>query len=302
MTQEKKFKSGFVALVGRPNVGKSTLMNRLVGEKVAITSNKPQTTRNRISGIYTGDDMQVVFVDTPGIFKPHSKLDDYMDKASLTSLNDVDMVLFMVEPSEPGKGDQFIIDQLKQVKAPVFLVINKVDEVHPDKLLPIIDAYRKLGDFQEYLPVSATEGIGVPDLLDSLYKNLPEGPQYYGSDQITDRPEYFVVAELIREQILQLTSQEVPHATAVAVDRMNQRIKGKLQIEATIYVERDGQKGIIIGKGGKMLKQIGINSRRAIEELLGEKVNLRLWVKVQHNWRSDPSFLKLIGYDKKELG
>lgn len=298
---KKKFKSGFVALVGRPNVGKSTLMNRLVGEKVAITSSKPQTTRNRISGICTKDDMQVVFIDTPGIFKPHSKLDDYMDKASLSSLKDVDLVLFMVEPDQPGKGDQFILDQLKEIDLPVFLVINKVDEVHPDKLLPVIDAYRKVDDFQEYLPISATEGIGIPDLLESLYKALPEGPQYYGSDQITDRPEYFVVAELIREQILQLTAQEVPHATAVAVDRMNQRIKGKLQIEATIYVERDGQKGIIIGKGGKMLKQIGINSRKAIEALLGEKINLRLWVKVQHNWRSDPSFLKLIGYDKKEL-
>lgn len=301
MTEEKKFKSGFVALVGRPNVGKSTLMNRLVGEKIAITSNKPQTTRNRISGIFTNDDMQFVFVDTPGIFKPHSKLDDYMDQASLSSLKDVDLVLFMVEPEEPGKGDQFIIDQLKKANLPTFLVINKVDEVHPDKLLPIIDAYRKLGNFKEFLPISATEGIGIPDLTSALYKNLPEGPQYYGSDQITDRPEYFVVAELIREQILQLTAQEVPHAAAVAVDRMNQRIKGKLQIQATIYVERDGQKGIIIGKGGKMLKQIGINSRKAIEALLGEKVNLRLWVKVQHNWRSDPSFLKLIGYDKKEL-
>lgn len=301
MKKETKFKSGFIAIVGRPNVGKSTLMNRLVGEKVAITSNKPQTTRNRISGIYTSDDMQVVFVDTPGIFKPHSKLDEYMDKASYSSLNDVDLVMFMVEPDEAGKDDKFVADLLQKVKVPVFLIINKVDEIHPDELLPIIDSYRKLGDFAEFLPVSATEGIGIPDLLTALNKYLPEGPQYYGSDQITDRPEYFVVAELIREQILQLTAQEVPHATAVAVDRMNQRIKGKLQIEATIYVERDGQKGIIIGKGGKMLKQIGINSRRAIENLLGEKVNLRLWVKVQHNWRSDPSFLKLIGYDKKEL-
>lgn len=301
MSEEKDFKSGFVALVGRPNVGKSTLMNYLVGQKVAITSNKPQTTRNRISGIYTSDDMQVVFVDTPGIFKPHSKLDDYMDKASLSSLNDVDLVLFMVEPEEPGKGDQFIAEQLKNVKVPVFLVINKIDEVHPDQLLPVIDAYRKLGNFAEFLPISATQGNGVSDLLNAIHKDLPAGPQYYDSEEITDRPEYFVVAELIREQILRLTSQEVPHATAVAVDQMNQRVNGKLQIEATIYVERDGQKGIIIGKGGKMLKQIGIASRKQIEDLLGEKVNLRLWVKVQHNWRSDPSFLKQIGYDKKEL-
>lgn len=301
MEQKKAFKSGFVAIVGRPNVGKSTLMNRLVGEKIAITSNKPQTTRNRISGIYTGDDMQVIFVDTPGIFKPHSDLDNYMDKASFGSLKDVDLVMFMVEATPAGKGDEYIADLIKKANVPAFLVINKVDEVHPDQLLPIIDSYRKIGDFKEILPISATEGIGIPDLLESLYQYLPEGPQYYSSDEITDRPEYFIVAELIREQILHLTSQEVPHATAVAVARMNQRVNGKLQIEATIYVERDGQKGIIIGKGGSMLKKIGINSRRAIENLLGEKVNLRLWVKVQHNWRSDPSFLKMIGYDKKEL-
>ena len=292
--EEKKFKSGFVALVGRPNVGKSTLMNYLVGQKVAITSNKPQTTRNRISGIYTSDDMQIVFVDTPGIFKPHSKLDDYMDKASLSSLNDVDLVLFMVEPEKIGKGDQYIADLLKEVKVPVFLVINKVDQIHPNKLLPIMDSYHKLESFKEILPISATQGIGIEDLLATLNKYLPEGPQYYSA-------EYFVVAELIREQILRLTSQEVPHATAVAVDQMNKHQNGKLVIEATIYVERDGQKGIIIGKGGKMLKQIGINSRKEIEDLLGERVNLHLWVKVQHNWRSDPSFLKQIGYDKKEL-
>ena len=299
--KENKFKSGFVALVGRPNVGKSTLMNYLVGQKVAITSSKPQTTRNRISGIYTSDQMQVVFVDTPGIFKPHSKLDDYMDKASLSSLNDVDLVLFMVEPEDIGKGDQYIASLLKEVTIPVFLVINKVDQIHPNKLLPIIDSYNKLDGFKEILPISATQGIGIEDLLKTIKQYLPEGPQYYGADQITDRPEYFVVAELIREQILRLTSQEVPHATAVAVDQMNKHQNGKLLIEATIYVEKDGQKGIIIGKAGKMLKQIGINSRKEIEHLLGEKVNLRLWVKVQHNWRSDPSFLKLIGYDQKEL-
>lgn len=301
MTQEKKFKSGFVALVGRPNVGKSTLMNRMVGEKVAITSSKPQTTRDKISGIYTSDEMQVVFVDTPGIFKARTKLDDYMDQASLSSLKDVDLVFFMVEPKVADKSDKALADLLKKVKVPIFLVINKIDEIHPNKLLPIIDSYQKLGNFAEYLPISATEGIGMPDLKQTLYKYLPEGPQYYGNDQITDRPEYFVVAELIREQILQLTAQEVPHATAVAVERMNKRINGKLQVQATIYVERDGQKGIIIGKGGKMIKQIGINARKQIENLLGEKINLRLWVKVQHHWRSDPSFLKQIGYDKKEL-
>lgn len=301
MTENKKIKSGFVALVGRPNVGKSTLMNYLVGQKVAITSSKPQTTRNKISGIYTSNDMQVVFVDTPGIFKPRLKLDDYMDKASISSLNEVDLVLFMVEPDEIGKSNEYIGDLLKKVKVPVFLVINKVDKVNPDKLLPIIDSYRKFENFKEYLPISATKGIGISDLLETIHKYLPDGPEYYDPDQITDRPEYFLVAELVREQILKLTAQEVPHATAVKVERMNQHVRGKLKIEATIYVEKDGQKGIIIGKGGKMLKQIGINSRKQIEALLGEKVNLRLWVKVQSKWRSDPSFLKKIGYDKKEL-
>lgn len=301
MEQKKNFKSGFVALIGRPNVGKSTLMNRLVGEKVAITSSKPQTTRNKISGIFNSNKMQIIFVDTPGIFKPHSKLDDYMDQASLSSLNDVDLIMFMVEPRKAGKGDEYLLDLLKKVKKPVFLIINKVDRVHPDNLLPVLDSYRKRGNFAEFLPVSATEGIGIPDLIQALYKYLPSGPQYYGSDQITDRPEYFIVGELIRKQILRFTAQEVPHATAVAVQRMNQRVHGKLQVQATIYVEKEGQKGIIIGKGGRMLKQIGIQARKQIEELLGEKINLRLWVKVQHNWRSDPSFLKSIGYDKKEL-
>lgn len=302
MSEQKKNKSGFVALVGRPNVGKSTLMNYLVGQKIAITSNKPQTTRNKISGIYTTSDMQVVFVDTPGIFKPHLDLDNYMDKASISSLNNVDLVLFMVEPEKMGKGDLYIIDLLKKVKVPVFLLINKVDQVNPNELLPIIEDYRKMGLFKEFLPISATQGIGIEDLNQVLYDYLPEGPDYYDPDEITDRPEYFMVAELIREQILKLTAEEVPHACAVWVERMNQHENNKLQIEATIYVEKSGQKGIIIGKGGNMLKQIGINSRRQIEDLLGEKVNLRLWVKVQRNWRSDPNFLKQIGYNAKDLG
>lgn len=301
MSQETKNKSGFVALVGRPNVGKSTLMNFLVGQKVAITSNKPQTTRNKISGIYTTDDMQVVFVDTPGIFKPHLELDDYMDKASLSSLKDVDLILFMVEPERMGRGDEYIIEQLKKVNVPILLLINKVDQVNPNELLPIIDEYHKLDVFKEFLPISATQGIGIADLIEVLREYLPEGPDYYDPEQITDRPEYFMVAELIREQILKLTAEEVPHAAAVWVERMNQHENNKLQIEATIYVEKSGQKGIIIGKGGAMLKQIGIKSRKQIEELLGEKVNLKLWVKVQRNWRSDPRFLKQIGYNSKDL-
>ena len=301
MGQTSKHKSGFVALVGRPNVGKSTLMNRLIGQKVAITSAKPQTTRNKISGIYTEDDMQVVFVDTPGIFKSRSDLDEYMDKASLSSLKDVDLVMFMVDAKEAGKGEEYVAGLLKDLDIPVFLVINKIDQVHPNDLLPIIDSYQAVGKFAEFLPISARQGNGVDDLLKTLKDYLPEGPQYYASDEITDRPEYFVVAEMIREQILRLTDQEVPHSTAVWVDQMNQRINGKLQIDATIFVEKDGQKRIIIGQRGSMIKQIGMRSRKEIENLLGEKVNLKLWVKVRRDWRQDPAFLKSIGYDKKEL-
>ena len=301
MGQTSKHKSGFVALVGRPNVGKSTLMNRLIGQKVAISSAKPQTTRNKISGIYTEDDMQVVFVDTPGIFKSHSDLDEYMDKASLSSLKDVDLVMFMVDAKEAGKGEEYVAGLLKDLDIPVFLVINKIDQVHPNELLPIIDSYQAVGKFAEFLPISARQGNGVDDLLKTLKDYLPEGPQYYASDEVTDRPEYFVVAEMIREQILRLTDQEVPHSTAVWVDQMNQRINGKLQIDATIFVEKDGQKRIIIGQRGAMIKQIGMRSRKEIENLLGEKVNLKLWVKVRRNWRQDPAFLKSIGYDKKEL-
>lgn len=301
MGQTSKHKSGFVALVGRPNVGKSTLMNRLIGQKVAITSAKPQTTRNKISGIYTEDDMQVVFVDTPGIFKSHSDLDEYMDKASLSSLKDVDLVMFMVDAKEAGKGEEYVAGLLKDLDIPVFLVINKIDQVHPNELLPIIDSYQAVGKFAEFLPISARQGNGVDDLLKTLKDYLPEGPQYYASDEVTDRPEYFVVAEMIREQILRLTDQEVPHSTAVWVDQMNQRINGKLQIDATIFVEKDGQKRIIIGQRGSMIKQIGMRSRKEIENLLGEKVNLKLWVKVRRNWRQDPAFLKSIGYDKKKL-
>lgn len=301
MDEKKDYKSGFVALIGRPNVGKSTLLNFLVGQKVAIMSPQPQTTRNKISGIYTDDQEQIVFIDTPGIHKPKNKLDDFMDKSSYSALDEVDVVLFMVESEPAGKGDQYIAELLKKIKKPVFLVINKIDKVHPDKLLSIIDSYKNLGDFAEIVPISASQGNNVSELIKTIAKYLPEGPQFYDADQLTDRPEYFIVAELIREQVLKLTHEEVPHATAVVVDRMRDHEGGKLQIEATIYVERPGQKGIIIGKKGQMLKQIGIAARQEIEALLGEKVNLRLWVKVQKNWRSDPVFLKSIGYNAKEL-
>ena len=301
MDEKKDFKSGFVALIGRPNVGKSTLLNYLVGQKVAIMSPQPQTTRNKISGIYTDDQEQIVFIDTPGIHKPKNKLDDFMDKSSYSALDEVDVVLFMVEPEPAGKGDQYIAELLKKIKKPVFLVINKIDKVHPDELLSIIDSYKNLGDFAEIVPISASQGNNVSELIKTIAKYLPEGPQFYDADQLTDRPEYFIVAELIREQVLKLTHEEVPHATAVVVDRMRDHEGGKLQVEATIYVERPGQKGIIIGKKGQMLKQIGIAARQEIEALLGEKVNLRLWVKVQKNWRYDPVFLKSIGYHVKEL-
>ena len=301
MDEKKDFKSGFVALIGRPNVGKSTLLNYLVGQKVAIMSPQPQTTRNKISGIYTDDQEQIVFIDTPGIHKPKNKLDDFMDKSSYSALDEVDVVLFMVEPEPAGKGDQYIAELLKKIKKPVFLVINKIDKVHPDKLLSIIYSYKNLGDFAEIVPISASQGNNVSELIKTIAKYLPEGPQFYDADQLTDRPEYFIVAELIREQVLKLTHEEVPHATAVVVDRMRNHEGGKLQVEATIYVERPGQKGIIIGKKGQMLKQIGIAARQEIEALLGEKINLRLWVKVQKNWRSDPAFLKSIGYNVKEL-
>lgn len=301
MDEKKDFKSGFVALIGRPNVGKSTLLNYLVGQKVAIMSLQPQTTRNKISGIYTDDQEQIVFIDTPGIHKPKNKLDDFMDKSSYSALDEVDVVLFMVEPELAGKGDQYIAELLKKIKKSVFLVINKIDKVHPDELLSIIDSYKNLGDFAEIVPISASQGNNVSELIKTIAKYLPEGPQFYDADQLTDRPEYFIVAELIREQVLKLTHEEVPHATAVVVDRMRDHEGGKLQVEATIYVERPGQKGIIIGKKGQMLKQIGIAARQEIEALLGEKVNLRLWVKVQKNWRSDPAFLKSIGYNAKEL-
>lgn len=297
----KNYKSGFVALIGRPNVGKSTLLNYLVGQKVAIMSPQPQTTRNKISGIYTDENEQIVFIDTPGIHKPKNKLDDFMDKSSYSALDEVDVVLFMVEPEPAGKGDHYIADLLKKVKKPVFLVINKIDTIHPDKLLEIMDSYKDLGEFAEIVPISASQGNNVQELIKTLGKYLPEGPQFYDADQITDRPEYFIVAELIREQVLRSTREEIPHSTAVVVDRMRDHENGKLQIEATIYVERDGQKGIIIGKQGSMLKKIGTAARHEIENLLGEKVNLRLWVKVQKNWRSDPAFLKSIGYNAKEL-
>ncbi|MCI1284001.1 MAG: GTPase Era [Lacticaseibacillus songhuajiangensis] len=302
MPNEPKHRSGFVAIIGRPNVGKSTFMNRILGEKVAIMSPKAQTTRNKINGIYTQPDAQIVFVDTPGIHKPQNELDEYMDQAALSTLNQVDAVLFMVAADEePGRGDKWILNELEKVKSPVYLLINKIDLVHPDDLLPLITEYSEMRDFNEIFPISATMGNNVDDLLAKLIADLPEGPQYYPDDELTDHPEYFVVGELIREKILELSHDEVPHAVAVVVERMKDYVGGKLQIEANIFVERPGQKAIIIGKGGSMLKQIGIKARRDIETLLGEKVNLKLWVKVQKNWRDNNAYLRTLGYNKKDL-
>lgn len=280
--QTTEFHSGFVAILGRPNVGKSTLMNRMIGEKVAIMSDKAQTTRNKINGIYTDKDAQIVFVDTPGIHKPKNDLDEYMDDAAVSTLKEVDGILFMVAADDKiGPGDRFIMNLLQDVKTPVFLLINKIDLIHPDNLPEIIQGYTDVLNFKNIFPVSATMGNNVPELLQEVKALLPVGPKYYPDDQLTDHPEYFVVSELIREQVLHLTRDEIPHAVAVVLESMNQRVNGKLQVEATIFVERDSQKGIVIGKGGSMLKKIGINARREVENLVGEKINLKLWVKVQ---------------------
>lgn len=294
-------KSGFVAIVGRPNVGKSTLLNRIVGQKIAIMSDKAQTTRNKIQGVYTTADTQMVFIDTPGIHKPKHRLGDFMVEAAYSALREVDAVLFMISADEKrGRGDDFIIERLKNVSSPVFLVINKIDKVHPDKLLGIIEDYTSQMDFAEIVPISAVEGNNVERLMETLITQMPEGPQYFPDDQVTDHPEYFIVSELIREKVLQLTRDEVPHSVAVVIDSMKRDENDKVRILATIIVERDSQKGIVIGKGGKMLKQIGTKARLDIEHLLGDKVFLEVWVKVQKNWRDKQTYLQDYGYRKDE--
>ncbi|GEK89061.1 GTP-binding protein Era [Alkalibacterium putridalgicola] len=295
------YKSGFVSIVGRPNVGKSTLLNRLVGQKIAIMSDKAQTTRNKIQGIYTTDDEQIVFIDTPGIHKPKHRLGDFMVETALSTFNEVDVVLFLVNVAEKrGAGDNYIIDKLKYVESPVFLVLNKIDQVHPDELLPIIEDYNKQMEFAEIVPISAMEGNNVDHLVDTIRNYLPEGPQFYPEDQVTDHPEYFIVSELIREKVLERTREEVPHSIAVVIESMQRNADDKVEVRAVINVERKSQKGIIIGKQGKTIKDIGINARRDIEKLLGDKIYLELFVKVQSDWRDKQTNLKDFGYNKEE--
>ncbi|WP_040228836.1 GTPase Era [Bhargavaea cecembensis] len=296
------FKSGFISIIGRPNVGKSTFLNRVVGQKIAIMSDKPQTTRNKVQGVVTTDDSQMIFIDTPGIHKPKHKLGDFMMKVARNTLKEVDAVLFMVNADEPvGKGDRFIIDMLGESKTPVILVINKIDLIHPDRLMEVIESYKDLFKFDEIVPVSALQGNNVDRLLDVLKGYLPEGPQYYPADQVTDHPERFIISELIREKALHLTREEIPHSIAVVIERIAKR-EGEetVDIQATIIVERDSQKGIVIGKRGSLLKEIGTRARKDIEMLLGSKVYLELWVKVQKDWRNRQSQLREYGFREDE--
>ena len=293
----KPFKSGFVAIVGRPNVGKSTFMNYVLGQKIAIMSDKAQTTRNKIQGVYTKDDAQIVFLDTPGIHKPKHELGEFMVKSAYSALKEVDAVLFMVNVSEKrGPGDDFIMEKLKGIKTPIFLVLNKIDLVTPEVLLERVESYKDALDFAGVFPISVLQGNNVNELMEALINALPEGPQYYPADQITDHPEYFVVSELIREKILQLTQEEIPHSVAVTVDKMQKDEFDKVHVYANIIVERKSQKGIIIGKGGRLLKEIGTRARHDIQQLLGNKVYLELWVKVEKDWRKRKSNLQEYGY------
>ena len=287
--------------MGRPNVGKSTFMNYVFGQKIAIMSDKAQTTRNKIQGVYTKDNAQIVFLDTPGIHKPKHELGEFMVKSAYSALKEVDAVLFMVNVSEKrGPGDDFIIEKLKGIKTPIFLVLNKIDLVTPEVLLERVESYKDALDFAGVFPISVLQGNNVNELMEALIEALPEGPQYYPADQITDHPEYFVVSELIREKILQLTQEEIPHSVAVTVDKMQKDEFDKVHVYANIIVERKSQKGIIIGKGGRLLKEIGTRARRDIQQLLGNKVYLELWVKVEKDWRKRKSNLQEYGYKETD--
>ncbi|MBU8879429.1 GTPase Era [Bacillus sp. FJAT-29790] len=291
-------KSGFISIIGRPNVGKSTFLNRVIGQKIAIMSDKPQTTRNKVQGVLTTNEAQYIFIDTPGIHKPKHKLGDFMMKVAVNTLKEVDVILFMVNATEGfGRGEEFILEKFQSVRTPIFLVINKIDQIHPDELMPIIESYKEKYEFSEIIPISALEGNNVETLLGQIYNYIPEGPQYYPADQVTDHPERFIVSELIREKALHLTREEIPHSLAVVIDKMERKDeKDLVHVMATIIVERDSQKGIVIGKQGKMLKEIGQRARLDIENLLGSKVFLEVWVKVQKDWRNKMSQLRDFGF------
>lgn len=296
------FKSGFVTIIGRPNVGKSTLMNRLIGQKIAITSNKPQTTRNRIQTVYTDSGRgQIVFLDTPGIHRAKNRLGEFMVDAAERTLKEVDVILWLVEPgSYIGAGEQHILEKLKKVQTPVILIINKMDTVEKEKALTYIDTYRKVYDFAEIIPTSALRGQNMDDVIDSIFKYLPYGPKFYDEDTVTDQPMRAICAEIIREKALHALSDEVPHGIAVSVDEMKQGKGGMWEIHATVVCERDSHKGIIIGKQGSMLKKIGTNARYEIERLLEARVNLKLWVKVKKDWRDSDFLIRNFGYRKED--
>ena len=299
MKQDATFRSGFISIIGRTNVGKSTLLNRILKQKIAIMSEKPQTTRNKIVGVYHADQAQIVFLDTPGFHKPKHRLNELMMKAALNTLEEIDAVLYLTEAEKKiGPGDRYILDCLSSVKTPVILGINKIDLVpQREALLPVIESYSHAYNFAEIVPISALEDENIAPLLETLLSYLPEGPQYYPEDMITDQPERFIAAELIREKVLQATRDEIPYSIAVVVEQMKPR-EGQdiVDLNATIYVERDSQKGIIIGKSGAMLKRIGSQARLDIERILGTKVFLNLWVKVKKNWRMDENYLRMFGY------
>jgi GTP-binding protein Era len=294
------FQSGFVAIIGRPNVGKSTLINKIIGQKIAIMSDKPQTTRNKIHGVYTTEQGQIIFLDTPGIHRPTSKLGHHMSSIAQNALNEVDLILMVVDVEEGlGGGDKYIIEQLKTSNTPVFLVLNKVDRIVKDQLFVIISRYQELYPFTEYIPISALQGVNVDVLLEQIMKSLPQGVAYYPADQITDHPEQFICAELIREKILHLTREEIPHSIAVQIEDMKVEKNNIVHISAVIYVERESQKGIVIGKQGAMLKEVAQRARIDMEALLGSKIFLELWVKVSKDWRNRERILRNLGYSNE---
>lgn len=301
MAEASDYRSGFVTIIGRPNVGKSTLMNRLIGQKIAITSDKPQTTRNRIRTVLSLPQGQIVFLDTPGIHKAKNRLGDYMVNVAEHTLEEVDVILWLVEPTNYiGAGERHIIERLKKVKTPVFLVINKTDTLKKDEVLPFIDIYRKELDFREVVPVSALRGDNTDELVKCILKYLPEGPAFYEEDTLTDQPMRQIVSELIREKALRLLKEEIPHGIAVTVESMKYR-KDICDIDATVICEKDSHKGIIIGKGGQMLKKIGSLARPEIEDMLECRANLQLWVKVRKDWRDNDLQLRNFGYDPKDV-